>query len=269
MTLCRQTRRRPRRGLAVDVGESDAEARLTEGPGDPETDPLSRAGHKRRASVRFFAHRHTRRNGGAWKFFARGGSPRAQFVFQSPTGGRGALREWLRAIMMSPAGGVNRSARCVDRASRLWSSNERWPVLIVGTLDTKGQELAFVRDLLQARGLETLVIDAGVLAEPAFVPDVDRVEVFRRAGTTVEEVRRKGDRGRGGNLTRRCPRSAPSFVTENFHEGQISIQGIIGLGGSAGTVIGTAAMRALPFGIPKGEAGQHARQRANPPLRRW
>lgn len=120
------------------------------------------------------------------------------------------------------------------------------PVLVVGTLDTKGQELAFVRGLLQARGLETLVIDAGVLGEPAFAPDIDRDEVFRHAGTSVDDVRRKGDRG---TAVADAARGVANLVAEL--QRRVPIQGVIGLGGSAGTVIGTAAMRALPFGVPK------------------
>lgn len=120
------------------------------------------------------------------------------------------------------------------------------PVLIVGTLDTKGQELGFVRGLLQARGLETLVIDAGALGEPAFAPDIDREEVFRRAGTSADEVRRRADRGAA---VTEAARGVASLVAEL--QAKIPIQGILGLGGSAGTVIGTSAMRALPFGIPK------------------
>ena len=68
-------------------------------------------------------------------------------------------------------------------------------VVLVGTLDTKGNELAYVRDLLAEQGLETLVIDAGSMGAPHFVPDVDRAEVFRHAGSTVEAVSRRGDRG--------------------------------------------------------------------------
>ena len=47
-------------------------------------------------------------------------------------------------------------------------------VVLIGTLDTKGRELAFVRDLLQAQGLETIVIDAGTLGPPVIEPDIGR-----------------------------------------------------------------------------------------------
>ncbi len=119
-------------------------------------------------------------------------------------------------------------------------------VVLVGTLDTKGNELAYVRDLLAAQGLETLVIDAGSVGAPVFAPDIDRDEVFRAAGTTAEAVRERGDRGQAVTDAAKGVAAVVSRLSE-----RIPIGGIIGIGGSAGTVIGTAAMRALPFGLPK------------------
>ena len=81
------------------------------------------------------------------------------------------------------------------------------PVVLVGTLDTKGDELAFVRDLLVAQGLATLVIDAGSVGPPGFIPDIDRDEVFRRAGTSwrgrAHAGRPGSRRGRGRPGSRR------------------------------------------------------------------
>jgi uncharacterized protein (UPF0261 family) len=119
-------------------------------------------------------------------------------------------------------------------------------VLIVGTLDTKGHEVAFVRDLLRGHGVETLVIDAGSIGPPAFEPDVDREEVFRLAGTSLTAVRERGDRGLAvAEAARGVARLVLKLSSER------SIAGILGLGGSAGTEIATSAMRQLPFGIPK------------------
>ncbi len=68
-------------------------------------------------------------------------------------------------------------------------------VLLVGTLDTKGRELAFVRDRLKLAGLETLVVDAGSMGPAQVEADVSREEVFRRAGTSAEVVRETGGSG--------------------------------------------------------------------------
>jgi uncharacterized protein (UPF0261 family) len=120
------------------------------------------------------------------------------------------------------------------------------PVLLVATLDTKGDELVFVRDLLVGQGIETLVIDAGSGGAPAFAPEIDRAEVFRRAGTSWESVCRRGDRGLAVGA---AARGVAAIVTGLAALG--AVQGILSIGGSAGTTIGTAAMRALPFGLPK------------------
>jgi uncharacterized protein (UPF0261 family) len=116
-------------------------------------------------------------------------------------------------------------------------------VVLIGTLDTKGHELAFVRDLLRGQGLETLVIDAGSIGPPAFSPDIDRDEVFRHAGTSAEAVRARGDRGAA---VADAARGVAALLA-----GRVGIEGVFALGGSAGTVIGTSAMRILPFGLPK------------------
>jgi uncharacterized protein (UPF0261 family) len=118
------------------------------------------------------------------------------------------------------------------------------PVLLIGTLDTKGAEYAFVRDRLHAAGVSTLVIDSGVMGPPFFEPDVSRERLYAAAGTTYEAVRQANDRGKAIEAAARgAARIVNEFVTE--------AQGILALGGSAGTTIGTAAMRALPFGLPK------------------
>ena len=119
-------------------------------------------------------------------------------------------------------------------------------VVLVGTLDTKGAELAFVRDLIRAEGLQTRVIDGGSLGPPGFAPDFDRESIFRRAGTTFEEVAARGDRGAA---VARAAEGVAAVVADLEAHGEVD--GILAIGGSAGTTIGTAAMRILPFGRPK------------------
>jgi uncharacterized protein (UPF0261 family) len=119
-------------------------------------------------------------------------------------------------------------------------------VLLIGTLDTKGVEFAFVRDRLRAAGAPVLVADAGVLGPPAFVPDVTREELFALAGASAEHLRAAADRGRAVEL---AAVGAAKLAAKLHKEGKLS--GVMGLGGSAGTTIATAAMRALPVGVPK------------------
>ena len=120
------------------------------------------------------------------------------------------------------------------------------PILLLGTLDTKGVEYQFVRDLLHSQGLATLVIDAGVTGPPHFTPEMPRDKVFAAAGTTLDAVVKANDRGKAVEL---AAQGAARLVVELHRQG--NVDGILSLGGSAGTTIGTAAMRALPFGVPK------------------
>lgn len=120
------------------------------------------------------------------------------------------------------------------------------PIILLGTLDTKGVEYQFVRDLLNAQGLGTLVIDAGAIGPPQFMPDVPRDQVFAAAGTSLAAVVKANDRGKAVEL---AAQGSAKLVAELHAQGKVD--GILGLGGSAGTTIATAAMRALPFGIPK------------------
>jgi len=119
------------------------------------------------------------------------------------------------------------------------------PVILLGTLDTKGVEFQFVRELLQHGGVATLVIDAGV-QPPYFPPDLAREAVFTAAGTSLAAVMQKSDRGQAVEA---AARGAAKLVAELHAQGKVD--GVLGLGGSAGTTIATAAMRALPFGVPK------------------
>jgi uncharacterized protein (UPF0261 family) len=119
-------------------------------------------------------------------------------------------------------------------------------VLLIGTLDTKGAEYAFVRDLLQARGVGTLVMDLGIMGAPALVPGISADEVATRGGTSLSFLRQRADRGDAVNVMLGGARSwtRDLFAAGRFH-------GVLGLGGGGGTAMITAAMRELPVGVPK------------------
>ena len=119
-------------------------------------------------------------------------------------------------------------------------------VHLVATLDTKGPEAAFVRDILKAHGVATVMIDAGCLGAPTIVADVPRDEVFDAAGTTLADLVARGDRGAAVTA---ATIGTARLVAEAHARGEVA--GVLALGGSAGTAIGTAAMRALPIGVPK------------------
>jgi uncharacterized protein (UPF0261 family) len=126
------------------------------------------------------------------------------------------------------------------------SRRRKMAVVILGTLDTKGTEIGYVRDLLRAGGAETLVIDASVLGDPLFPADIPREELYTASGQPFASLRNQADRGKA--ITAAAVGAAK--VVAKLHS-QGKVEGILGLGGSAGTTIATSAMRVLPYGIPK------------------
>ena len=119
-------------------------------------------------------------------------------------------------------------------------------VVIVGALDTKGVEFAFIRDLIAEREVQTLMVDFGVLGEPAFAPDITGEEVARAGGGDLGALRS----GQHKDLAMKVMAAGlASIVRRLYDEG--NLQGIIGMGGTGGTSIATAGMRALPVGVPK------------------
>ncbi len=119
-------------------------------------------------------------------------------------------------------------------------------VCVVGTMDTKGEEFAFITDHIEYSEVSTCVVDTGILGEPFFTPDVSADEVAQAGGSSLKALRDEGDRG---NSIAVMAQGAATLIAEKHAAGEID--GIISLGGSAGTTIGTTAMQALPIGVPK------------------
>lgn len=119
-------------------------------------------------------------------------------------------------------------------------------VVLLGTLDTKGFEYAFLRDRLLEHGVDVLVVDAGVHEPVGLVPDVARDEVARAAGADVGDLAAAGDRGAAVTA---MAAGAEAVVRQLHADGKLD--GILALGGSGGSSIATQAMRALPIGVPK------------------
>lgn len=119
-------------------------------------------------------------------------------------------------------------------------------IALIGALDTKGEEFAFVKAALARRGHQTLVINTGVVGEPAFAPEIGAEQVAAAGGTTLATLRQQADRGKAIEI---MANGAATLVLQLQESGQI--HGILSMGGSAGTAVGTAAMRALPVGFPK------------------
>ena len=119
-------------------------------------------------------------------------------------------------------------------------------IAVLGTLDSKGEEHAFVAALIARHGHNPLLIDVGTGGPATVQPDVTREQVAAAAGIDLAALMAKKDRG---ECVVAMTKAAPALVAKLAAEGKID--GIISLGGGGGTAIGTAAMRALPLGFPK------------------
>jgi len=119
-------------------------------------------------------------------------------------------------------------------------------IVIIGTLDTKGPEVAYLRKCIEAKGHPVLVLDPGVLGQAAIQADITREEVARAAGVSLADLVAAGDKGRAiGTMIA----GTRAIIARLYGAGRIA--GVLAVGGGQGTAIGTSAMQVLPVGTPK------------------
>lgn len=119
-------------------------------------------------------------------------------------------------------------------------------IALVGALDTKGKEFDFVKQLVEQAGLDTLVIDFGVMGEPTLAPDISRAEVAEAGGGDLAHLASGEHKDEAMQV---MAAGLAAVVRRLYDEGRLD--GILSMGGSGGTSIATAAMRVLPVGVPK------------------
>jgi len=119
-------------------------------------------------------------------------------------------------------------------------------VALVGTLDTKGPDFAFLAGRLRAAGAEVIVVDAGTGDPDGLVPDIDGEAVAAAAGSTRAELRAAADRGRAVTV---MGRGAAAVVADLVAQGRVG--GVLAAGGSGGSSIAAQVMAGLPVGLPK------------------
>lgn len=120
-------------------------------------------------------------------------------------------------------------------------------ILMIGAFDTKSTEYTFLREQIMARGHNILAVNIGVLGTTDLFPiEVQAEEVAEAGGGSLKVMREKKDRGEAMKL---MSQGAPIIVKSLFNKGKFD--GIIGMGGTGGTSVITAAMRTLPIGVPK------------------
>lgn len=119
-------------------------------------------------------------------------------------------------------------------------------VVLLGALDTKGEEYAFIRDCVIDAGCDVLLINAGVLGDPEYSIEFSRQEVALAAGADIEALVTAGDRG---TAVTAMAEGAATIIQRLCNEDRI--HGILGMGGSGSSSIVSHAMRRLPIGFPK------------------
>lgn len=120
-------------------------------------------------------------------------------------------------------------------------------ILMIGTFDSKAEEYRFLRNQIVSGGCDVLSMDFGVLESTRPFPvDIPPQRIAAAGGRELGDLRASADRG----AAMQCMADGASrLVLELFREQ--SFDGIIGMGGSGGSSVITAAMRALPIGLPK------------------
>ena len=118
-------------------------------------------------------------------------------------------------------------------------------VAVLGTFDTKGKELKFIKECIEEHGLKTLCINTGVF-EPVVEPDISSAEVATAVGADINAIVEKRDRA---TATEVLAKGTEKLIPQLYAEGKFD--GIISIGGSGGTSLATPAMRQLPLGVPK------------------
>jgi uncharacterized protein (UPF0261 family) len=119
-------------------------------------------------------------------------------------------------------------------------------VVLIASLDTKPDEALFLRRLLEADGIAVRLLDFGVRDDPAIVPDVSAAETAQLGGGDLAQLRQAGNRASAIGVMAKGAASALRDISERGE-----LLGVLAIGGSGGTTVGTAAMRGLPLGMPK------------------
>lgn len=119
-------------------------------------------------------------------------------------------------------------------------------ILVVGTVDTKADELLFMKRCIESEGAKATIMDVGVLGSASFPVGIGNREVAEAAGTTIERIAALGDE----NLAMtKMAEGAVRLTIERYRRGQV--HGILALGGTMGTDLALDVTAALPLGMPK------------------
>lgn len=123
---------------------------------------------------------------------------------------------------------------------------EQRTIAVLATLDTKGAEAGFLREELQRLGATPLLVDLGIMGEPAVDADVSAAEVAAAGGSSLEALRSAGSRQESSGV---MAAGAASILRQRLEAG--SLHAVLGLGGTQGTSLCGEILQRLPYGLPK------------------
>lgn len=147
-------------------------------------------------------------------------------------------------------GGEVRSNKTLKIESSRMNGRASRTIALLGTLDTKGLAIGYVREKIRGLGHGSIVIDVGILDKPEIKADISREKVAEAGGTSLEELLSRAQKTSGRmQIIQVMIKGASRIIRKLYNQGKID--GLLSVGGSTGTAIGVGAMRNLPLGIPK------------------
>jgi uncharacterized protein (UPF0261 family) len=128
------------------------------------------------------------------------------------------------------------------------SRDDKKAIVVICNLDTRGEDIVFVKDLIRGRGHEAILVDFSMEEPPPLAGDVTCEEVALRGGLPIETVRQYYRTNREAATNNQIAGVA-AIVSDLVKQGRV--HGVIGIGGATSTLVSTAVMQRLPFGMPK------------------
>ncbi|UCG63679.1 MAG: Tm-1-like ATP-binding domain-containing protein [Deltaproteobacteria bacterium] len=119
-------------------------------------------------------------------------------------------------------------------------------IALVGTLDTKGEEIDFLRSLILARGHRVIIADTGILGKPHLKADISRRGIARAGGADIDTLKEKGDEAFAQSIMAAGLKEIILSLVESK-----KIHGLLAIGGGQGSIIVAPTLKSLPFGFPK------------------
>ncbi len=123
-------------------------------------------------------------------------------------------------------------------------------IVIVATLDTRGDEVKYLKEIIEKKGHRVIIVDAGVMGKPIIKGDVPREKVAEAGGKSLKELVEAAEKGADRfEATKVMIEGVKKIVADLYSKGKLD--GVMSLGGTTAAALGTSGMKVLPIGVPK------------------